>query len=142
MTSTVNGKSTIKRGVHVILVSLLADQLSGQFLIFLGRPKKIDPPQRPDKFFFVHALDLFCPVQILESDQFSKKTGQKIQESGQKKIVKSQRPDDFFLSTLFTFFCPVSDQRVTNFQTKIEKNFNRVAKKKEKLTGQLVGQRD
>ena len=43
--------------VHVVLVSLMADQLSGQFLI----------------------------------DQFLKKTGQKIQESGQNKIDLSDR---------------------------------------------------
>jgi hypothetical protein len=49
------------RDVHVVLVSLLADQLSGQFLIFLVGQKTIVHSQNR-KFFFVHSLDLFCPV--------------------------------------------------------------------------------
>ena len=35
------GLMRIKSPVHVVLVSLLVDQLSGLFLTFFGRPKKI-----------------------------------------------------------------------------------------------------
>ena len=70
---------------NVVLVSLLANQLSGQFLIFLGRPKKNDQSQRPDKFFFVQSLDFLSILDIREWP-ISKKDWTKIQEGGQKKL--------------------------------------------------------
>ena len=39
----------------------LADQLSGQFLVFLVSAKKIVQSQRQDNFF-VDSLEFFCPV--------------------------------------------------------------------------------
>ena len=67
----------------------LSDQLSGQFLIFLGQPEK-NCPVSETGHIFVHSVDFFCPVYILGSDQFPKKSGQKIQESGQKKMYGLQ----------------------------------------------------
>ena len=64
------------------MVSLLVDQLSGLFL----KTKKNGPITQIGQFFVSTLLIFFCPAKILESDQFSKKTGQKIQESGQKKL--------------------------------------------------------
>ena len=47
-----------KSPVHVVLVSLLVDQLSGLFLIFFGRPKKNLSSIRS----FLFTLLNFCPV--------------------------------------------------------------------------------
>ena len=44
--------------VHVVLVSLLVDQLSSLFLIFFGRPKKICPVSD----LFCSLSWIFCPV--------------------------------------------------------------------------------
>ena len=47
-----------RSGVHVLLVSLLVNQLSGLFLIFFGRPKKICPVSD----LFCSLSWIFCPV--------------------------------------------------------------------------------
>ena len=133
---------TISSPVHVVLVTLLVDQLSGLFLIFWGRPKNNLSSLRS---FFVHSLEFFIqsfsknekltgqlsPVHVvfvsldkfffgrpkkkrnrldnwlskrltkttwtgllsakrLTKTTFSKKTGQKIQESKQKRSDTGQ----------------------------------------------------
>ena len=50
--------------VHVVLVSLLADQLSGQFLIFFGRPKKKLSTLRDWTIFLSTILISFVQSQI------------------------------------------------------------------------------
>ena len=100
------------RDVHVILVSLLADQLSTQFLIFWVGQKKI----RDWTIYILSILLIFLSSQ------------------------------------------DIREQRVTNFQKILDKKFKRVDKKNvrslrldnffgadpknDKLTGQLVNQRD
>ena len=82
----------------------------------LGQPivqSKIDWSQRLD-IFFVHILDLFCPVEILENDQFSKKDWTKNSREWTKKLSG------------------LSDGTIFVWPTK----------KYEKLTRQLVSQRD
>ena len=82
------------------LVSLLADQLSGQFLILFGSQKENGPIHLRDQtIFFVHSFDFFVVVKRLESDRFSKKTGQNIQESGQKKLSGLRDGTIFFWLT-------------------------------------------
>ena len=69
--------------VHVVLFSLLADQLSGQFLIIFGRPKQIDLLRG----VHVVLVSLFGRPNVLSISHFL---------VSQKKIVSSQRPDNFF----------------------------------------------
>ena len=54
-------RSRLNRDVHVVLFSLLADQLSGQFLIFYGLPKENCPISESGHFFLSTLLN-FCPV--------------------------------------------------------------------------------
>ena len=61
----------------------MVDQLSGQFLIFFGRPKENCPISETGQFFFVHCLEFYV-------QSFLKKTGQKIQESEQKRSETGQ----------------------------------------------------
>ena len=95
----------------MVLVSLLADQLFSQFLIFWGRPKRLTHFR--DWTFFCLLSWLFCQLWILESEQFSKKAGKKNSREWTKK-------------------CPVSEIGQFSFG----------GLKNEKLTGQLVSQRD
>ena len=86
--------------VHVVLVSLLVDQLSGLFLIFFGRPKKNLSSLRSFLFTLLNYLSsLFQKMRNgpdnwsakrLTKTTFSKKTGQKIQESEQKRSDTGQ----------------------------------------------------
>ena len=55
-------KMTSKNDVHVVFVSLLADQLSCQFMIFFGRPKWNCPLSGTGQFFLSTLLIFFCPV--------------------------------------------------------------------------------
>ena len=74
--------------VHVDLVSLLVDQLSGLFLIFFGRPKKNCLVS--GNFWYL----------ISEGDQFSNKAEQKNQslaKKNQRLTKNSLRLDNFFL---------------------------------------------
>ena len=92
--------------VHVVLVSLLVDQLSGLFLIFFGRPKKNLSSIRSFLFTLLNFLSsLFWKCGFGQSlgrpivrsiSHFLKKTGQKIQESEQK---RSETGQIFFWST-------------------------------------------
>ena len=50
-----------------------ADQLSGQFLIFLVGQKKIVPSQRPD-IFFVHSLEFFVQSFLKIGKNIKKKS--------------------------------------------------------------------
>ena len=81
--------------VHVVLFSLLVDQLSGLFLIFFGRPKKNLSSIRSYLFTLLNFLSsLFWKCGFGQSlgrpivrsiSHFLKKTGQKFQESEQKR---------------------------------------------------------
>ena len=53
-----------KRDVHVVLVSLLANQLSGQFLIFFGQPKKNWPVSATGQFYLSTLLIFFSSLDI------------------------------------------------------------------------------
>ena len=77
-------------------------------------PPKIDLSQRQDNLLWSTFLIFFCPVQILESDQFSKKSGQKkclVSETGQfsfgrpKKLRNS--PDNWSAKRLKTTWTPL-----------------------------------
>ena len=52
--------------VHVVLVSLLTDQLSGQFLIFLVGQNKNCPVSESRQFSFVHSLVFLSSLDIRE----------------------------------------------------------------------------
>ena len=92
-------------GVHVLLVSLLVDQLSGLFLIFLVDQKIIVLSQKPDKIFFVSlwfflvSLWFFCSPSTRETDQKNSETDQKNSETDQNFFVRSLRLDNYFWST-------------------------------------------
>ena len=64
--------STVTRDVHVVLVGLLANQFSDQFIIFFVRPKKIVWFQKPDNSYFVHFLDFLSHLGIRECTIFKK----------------------------------------------------------------------
>ena len=84
----------------MVLVSLLVDQLFSLFLIFLGRPKKNLSSLRSFLFTLLNFLSsLFQKMRNwpdnwsakrLTKTTFSKKTGQKIQESEQKRSDTGQ----------------------------------------------------
>ena len=92
--------------ILVVLVSLLVDQLSSLFLIFFGQPKKNLSSLRSFLFTLLNFLSsLFQKMRNwpdnwsakrLTKTTFSKKTGQKIQESEQK---RSETGQIFFWST-------------------------------------------
>ena len=66
------------RNIYVVLVSLLADQLSSQFLIsFLVGQKEIVQSQTPDNFFLSTLLIFLVQSLIKRMANFQKKTGQK-----------------------------------------------------------------
>ena len=89
--------------VHVVLVSLLVNQLSGLFLIFFGRPKKIVQSQGifgQSLIFFGQPCLKFGHSLISEGDQFSNKAEQKNQsltKKNQRLTKNSLRLDNFFL---------------------------------------------
>ena len=68
-----------KSPVHVVLVSLLFNQLSGLFLIFFGRPKKIVQSQG----IFGQSLGIFGTPKRNLVDQKFPETDQKFPETGQ-----------------------------------------------------------
>ena len=94
--------------VHVVLVSLLVDQLSGLFLIFFGRPKKNCPVSGNfwsvsgnfwstkflfgiPKFFLVDQYFFFGPPIFIWSTQKFPETGQFFHWSTKK---MRKRPDN------------------------------------------------
>ena len=72
----------------------LADQLSGQLLIFYGQSKNSEIGQKN----FVHSLDLFFQSFLKIGHSLISRQDKKNQESGQNKIVQSLR-DNFFWPT-------------------------------------------
>ena len=79
--------------VHVVLVSLLVDQLSGLFLIFFGRPKKIVQSQgifgqslgifgRPKKIL-VYQKEIWSTKNSLRLDNFFRSTKKNEKKTGQ-----------------------------------------------------------
>ena len=54
---------------HILLVSLLVDQLSGLFFIFFGRPKKNCPVSETGQKNFGQSLNFFRSVSLLEGEQ-------------------------------------------------------------------------
>ena len=65
-------KCTDKRDVHVVLFSLLADQLSSQFLIFYGWPKENCPISETEQFFLSTLLIFLSSLDIREWPIFKK----------------------------------------------------------------------
>ena len=82
------------REVHVVLVSLLADQLA-TFHLF-GQPKKIGSSQRLDNFFYLLSWVFLSSLDIREWPIF-KKDGKKNSKVWTKEIVWSLRRDNFLL---------------------------------------------
>ena len=76
--------------VHVVLVSLLVDQLSGLFLIFLVDQNKNCLVSETGQKNFGQSMNFFWSVSLLEGGQKNSETDQK----------KTQRLTKIFLSGL------------------------------------------
>ena len=83
-------------GVHVLLVSLLVDQLSGLFLIFLVDQKKNCLVSETGQKKFGQSLNFFWPVSLLEGEQKSQRLAKKKSETDQIFFVWSLRLANFF----------------------------------------------
>ena len=75
----------------------LADQLLGQFFIFLGLAERKLSHLRDQTIYFVHSLEFFVPSFLKNGHSLIFRPDKKNQESGQKEIVLSLGRVNFFL---------------------------------------------